>query len=198
MSKFKHVMLAIAIAIVFAFFVGFGIATFYETPKYEDFCGEREKFVDVVTNQKCDEIGGRWNQGEVARPLARIENNQLLCTKVSEIDDAVTLNCQSQEQLDNRGFCDKDFYCRGEFDDVREIYNRNVFIVATGIGILALIVGFALGMASVSSGLMGGGILAIIYGTIRYWSDLPDIGRFIILGITLIILIWLGYKKLKQ
>jgi len=53
-------------------------------------------------------------------------------------------------------------------------------------------------MASVSSGLMGGGILAIIYGTMRYWSDLPDFGRFIILGITLIILIWLGYKKIAK
>jgi len=73
-----------------------------------------------------------------------------------------------------------------------------VFIVATGIGIIILIVGFALKMASVSSGLMGGGILAIIYGTIRYWSDLPDFGRFIILGITLIILIWLGYRRIVK
>jgi len=32
----------------------------------------------------------------------------------------------------------------------------------------------------------------------RYWSDLPDFGRFIILGITLIILIWLGYKKIAK
>jgi len=198
MSKFKQVFLAIAIAIVFVFFVGFGIATFYKTPKYEDFCGEREKFIDTVTEQTCDELGGKWNSGDFARPITRVESNQLLCTKTSEKDDAVTLNCQTQEELDNRGYCDRDFVCRGEFDDVREIYNRNVFIVATGIGIIVLIIGFALKMASVSSGLMSGGILAIIYGTIRYWSDLPDFGRFVILGITLIILIWLGYKKLKQ
>jgi len=199
MSKFKHVFLAVAIAIVFVLFVGFGISTFYKSPKYEDFCGEREKFVDVITKQKCDEVGGKWNTEErFARPLEKIDNSQLLCTKISEKDDAVTLNCQTQEQLDNRGYCDRDFYCRGEFDDVREIYNRNVFIVATGIGIIILIVGFALKMASVSSGLMGGGILAIIYGTIRYWSDLPDFGRFIILGITLIILIWLGYRRIVK
>lgn len=199
MSRFKHIFLAIAIAIVFVLFVGFGISTFYKSPKYEDFCGEREKFVDVITKQKCDEVDGKWNTEErFARPLEKIDNNQLLCTKISEKDDAVTLNCQTQEQLDNRGYCDRDFYCRGEFDDVREIYNRNVFIVATGIGIIILIVGFALKMASVSSGLMGGGILAIIYGTIRYWSDLPDFGRFIILGITLIILIWLGYRRIVK
>lgn len=198
MSKFKHIFLAVAIAIVFVFFVGFGVSTFYETPQYEDFCGERDKFIDRTTKQGCDEEGGRWNPNEIARPIAKIDSNQLLCTKVSEKDDAVSLNCQTQEEIENQGYCDRDFYCRAEFNDVREVYNRNVFIIATGIGIIALIVGFALNLASVSSGIMGGGILTIIYGTIRYWSDLPDYGRFIILGITLVILIWLGYKKIKK
>ena len=53
-------------------------------------------------------------------------------------------------------------------------------------------------MASVSAGLMGGGVLTILYGVIRYWTDLPDYGRFIILGIILAILIWLGYKRIKK
>jgi len=199
MSKFKQVFLAIAIAIVFVFFIGFGISTFYESPKYEDFCGEREKFADRITEQKCDEIGGKWNTEErFARPLERIDNNQLLCTKLSEKDDAVTLNCQTQEQLDNLGYCDRDFYCRGEFDDVREIYNRNVFIIATIFGLIALIAGIVLKITSISSGLMGGGILLIIYGIIRYWSGLENYGRFTVMGIALAILIWLGYKKLKQ
>ena len=73
-----------------------------------------------------------------------------------------------------------------------------MFIVASGIGIIALIIGFALGIASVSAGLMGGGVLTILYGTIRYWSDLPYYGRFIILGITLAILVWLGYKRITK
>ena len=120
MSKFRQVFLAIAIAIVFVFFVGFGISTFYKVPQYEDFCGEREKFADITTKQDCDEKGGKWNPREVARPLVEIDNNQLLCTKTSEKDEAVTLNCQTQEQIDNRGYCDRDFYCRDEYDDVRD------------------------------------------------------------------------------
>jgi len=40
MSKFKHILLAVAIAIVFVFFVGFGVASFYKSPKYLDFCEE--------------------------------------------------------------------------------------------------------------------------------------------------------------
>lgn len=198
MSKFKHVFLAIAIALVFVFFVGFGISTFYKAPQYEDFCGEREKFADIITKQDCDGKGGKWNSREAAIPLEKIDSNQLLCTKISEKDEAVTLNCQTQEQIDNQGYCDRDFYCRDEADAVRENYNRNVFIIAVGIGIIVLIIGFALKMVSVSSGLMGGGILTILYGIIRYWTGLPDYGRFSILGITLVILIWLGYKRINQ
>jgi len=198
MPKFKHIILAVAIAIVFAFFVGFGISAFYATPKYEDFCGQRE-FKEMVAKESCEASNGKWNPAEIARAVpAKIDANQLLCTKLSEKDNAVTLNCQSQEQLENQGYCDLYYYCSQEFNKVNEKYNRNVFIIATGIGIIALIVGIALNLVSVSAGLMGGGILAIIYGTVRYWSDLPDYGRFIILGITLAILIWLGYKRINK
>jgi len=181
MSRFKHVFLAIAIAIVFVFFVGFGIASFYKSPKYEDFCEER------------------FFERPYPGSLRESEN----CTYI-EPDETLKAECRDKGKIapkyDQNG-CIESYSCETcdkEFRDTREIYNRNVFIIATGIGIIILIIGFALKMASVSSGLMGGGILAIIYGTIRYWSDLPDFGRFIILGITLIILIWLGYRKIVK
>ena len=81
------------------------------------------------------------------------------------------------------------------FQDERNIYNRNVFIVSGIIGIIIIIVGAVLHLTSVSSGLFGGGVLTIIYGTMNYWSELGDIARFIILGIALGVLIYLGYKK---
>lgn len=198
MPKFKHIILAVAIAIVFVFFVGFGIAAFYATPKYEDYCNTQE-FKQYDTKESCETADGKWNPNEIvrAKPID-VGTNQLLCTKTSEKDNAVTLNCQTQEQLENQGYCDVYYYCQQEFNKVNEKYNRNVFIIATGIGIIALIVGIALKLASVSAGFMGGGILAILYGTIRYWSDLPDYGRFIILGIALAILIWLGYKRMSK
>ncbi len=208
MSKFKHIFLAIAIAIVFVFFVGFGIASFYKEPQYEDFCGERE-FKSFQTKEECEENNGKWIETGLARPLPleafekpvpldAPDSNRYVCTILEQNDKNKTLHCQTVDELQERGSCNTDFYCSKEFRDVRENYNRNVFIIATGIGIIILIVGFALKLASVSSGLMGGGILTIIYGTIRYWTDLPDYGRFIILGITLGILIWMSYKKLNK
>ncbi len=202
MPKFKHVLLAIAIALVFVFFVGFGIATFYKVPKYENFCPQGE-FKEVLSQEKCEAEKGKWvsyegyNRG-VPKPAVDIGGNQFLCTKLSDIGKNVTLNCETLQQIQQAGYCDLYFYCSQDFQKVNEHYNRNVFIIASGIGIIALIVGFALGMASVSAGFMGGGVLTILYGTIRYWSDLPDYGRFVILGIVLAILIWLGYKRIKK
>ena len=42
-----------------------------------------------------------------------------------------------------------------------------------------------------------GGIITLFFGTVRYWARLFDYARFIILGLVLALLIWLGYKKLK-
>ncbi|MBI2650947.1 hypothetical protein HYX01_00565 [Candidatus Woesearchaeota archaeon] len=205
MSRFKQVLLAIAISIVFVFFVGFGIASFYKEPKYENFC-EEKGFVNIKTKEVCEANKGKWTSNiEKVHPFekpALVEdkvaiNNEYLCVKINEIGQNITFKCQTKKEMEEAGYCDLYSYCRKEFENAREKYNRNVFIVATGIGIIALIIGFALRLASVSSGLMGGAILTIIYGTIRYWTDLPDYGRFIILGIVLFILLWLGYKRLK-
>ena len=52
-------------------------------------------------------------------------------------------------------------------------------------------------LETVSSGIMGGGVLTIIYGTLRYWGEMSDIIRWILLGVVLALLIWIGYKKVK-
>lgn len=199
MSRFKQVLLAIAIALVFVFFVGFGIATFYKAPQYEDFCFQRN-YVEIAAKESCESNNGKWasNQFEKPMPERPIGSNEYICNKIGETGKNITFNCETVQQKQQSGYCDVDFYCREEFQKVNEKYNRNVFIIATGIGIIALIVGFALGMAAVSAGLMGGGVLTILYGIVRYWTDLPDYGRFIILGIILVILIWLGYRRITK
>ncbi len=96
------------------------------------------------------------------------------------------------------GYCDRDFTCRQEFKEESDIYERNVFFANLIIGIGIFVIGFFLAIEAVSSGLMGGGVIMTVYGTIRYWGSLSDIWRTLILGISLVILIWLGYKKLNK
>ena len=181
MSKFRQVLLAIAIAIVFAFFVGFGIAAFYESPKYEDFCEDT------------------FYEKPYPRPAMGETTN---CTYI-EPSDELKKECRDKGDISakyDKNGCVGSYYCETcnkEFRDISEVYNRNVFIIATIIGIIALVAGIVLKITSVSSGLMGGGILTIIYGIIRYWSGLQNYGRFTVMAIALVVLIWLGYKNLK-
>ena len=147
-SRVKQTILAVSIAIIFTFFIGFGIETFYESPQYGDYCEE------------------------YARPV------QLEGENVTDI---------------------KEDTCWDEFDIARQPYERNVFIITLILGLAAVIVGgLFLTVESVGSGIMGGGVLTLIYGILRYWGDMSKYLRFAVLGLVLAILIWIGYKKFKK
>jgi len=96
------------------------------------------------------------------------------------------------------GRCDVNFNCQKEYNSVRELYERNVFFANLIIGILVFIIAFFLGIEAVSSGLMGGAVMLIIYGSMRYWGELSDVWRTFMLGVALSGLIFLGYKKLQK
>ncbi|KKP98523.1 MAG: hypothetical protein US06_C0007G0001, partial [Parcubacteria group bacterium GW2011_GWC2_36_17] len=42
------------------------------------------------------------------------------------------------------------------------------------------------------------GLISFLVGTVGYWSAIQDYLRFVILGIVLAVLIYIGYKKLKD
>lgn len=167
-AKSKVVLFSVAIAFVSVFFFAYAIQTVYSSPQYEDFCEDKLTIKVIESEGECIGEGGKWT----GYPDRGIE------PKVT-------------------GWCDLDFECRGEYDLVREIYERNVFFANMIIGIVVLIVAFFLTIEAVSSGLMGGAVILIIYGSIRYWGELSDIWRTLMLGVALVVLIWLGYKKLK-
>jgi len=98
-----------------------------------------------------------------------------------------------------KGYCDQDYTCRNLYEAERSVYNRNVFIALVVLGAISLGLGFVLTTVSaVSSGLMFGGILSLFIGTVRYWSGMDEYIRLIVLGIVLVSLIVLGYKRLKD
>ncbi len=198
MAKIKIVILGIGIAIVLAFFIGYGIDTFYKNPKYEDFCGERG-FKTYDNQKECEDKGGKWTQFEErAIPIKPVEISQYSCTKSFEKEDGTfDFNCQLTTEKDT-GHCEIDFYCREEYNNARDVYNRNVFVISIILGLIAIIAGTYLNLTSVSAGIMGGGVLAIIYGSLRYWADMNEYFRFTILAIALGVLVWIGYKKFKK
>ncbi len=95
-----------------------------------------------------------------------------------------------------QGFCDEKAIWEKERQQ-RAGHDRIVFIIAAIVGIVAIITGIVLKTEAVNSGILSGGILLVLYGTIRYWDHANELLKFVWLGIVLGVLIWIGYKKLK-
>ncbi len=190
--KIKETILGISIAVIFVFFVVFGIKAFYKEPKYENFC---------KIGVPIDYVSGKGGYYAEPYPARMKEPEQSVCAKSNLEYDKFRKSCADKNkdviyEYDDKGcqVAKECTSCNVDYNQARNIYFRNVFIISGIVGIIAIIVGAILGIMSVSAGLFGGGVLTIIYGTTNYWSELADWARFIILGIALAVLIFLGYK----
>ncbi len=169
-TKSKLVIFSVAVAFVSVFFFAYAVQAVYPAPQYEDFCDDKIAVrIDLNSEAACVEGGGRWTDYE-----------------------------RDSLNMDISGWCDGDFECRDDYEEAMEPYERNVFFANLIIGIVVFVVAFFLGLEAVSSGLMGGAVMLIIYGSMRYWGELSDVWRTLMLGIALSILIWLGYRKLRD
>lgn len=180
--KIKEIILALAIVIVLNLFFNYGVFTFYPEPKFENFCSVELTQKVYTEKVSCEAVGGQW-----------YESNQISYEgrPMPVKPDPQTIGATS--------WCDSTAKCRESYEDSRGIYNRNVFIVLIVLGLVSLSLGLLVISASaVSNGFLGGGLLSLIVGTIRYWSDMNDYLRFIVLGVALAVLIWLGYKKINR
>jgi hypothetical protein len=162
----KKVLLAIAIALIFALFVGYGIEVFHDAPKMNDYCPENVYEID--NEEECINSGARWQSHD---------NN--------EAKPVVKGNCQNKQE------------CYTNYELIFAGHDKIVFIVSIIVGILAIVTGIILKKDAVSVGILSGGILLILYGTLRYWRHANETLKFVLLGIVLALLIWISYKKLK-
>jgi hypothetical protein len=88
--------------------------------------------------------------------------------------------------------------CMENYDNAKDKFNLIIFIIMSIIGALMVIGSFFIPNNTVSFGIMGGGILSILIGILRNWSNVQDWMRFLMLGIILIALVWIGYNKMKD
>lgn len=193
-AKIKEILLGVSIAIIFVFFVVYSIKAVYKEPKSEDFC-KNGFFIDTVFTYHSD-----------IPPYQMLEKAKVeKCAKNEMEYNKFRRNCADNNEdsiyvYDENGCiigkeCTS---CKSDFSNATNLYFRNVFIASGIIGILVILIGLFLHLPSVSTGLFGGGVLTLIYGTVTYWSELADWARVIILGTALAIMIYMGYKKFSN
>lgn len=179
MFDIKKVALTVGISIVLALFIVFLMDAVYSQPKYEDYCSEN------IFPQRLNPISN--------------------CTGV--YNESLFNSCYKEKgeiryKYDDNG-CEKEIYCDycyKVFNEAHSKYNKNLFYLFSFIALLSIIVGLYLpkNFDIISPGLMFGGIIILLQGTVRVFGDLDKVTRVIILGLDLLILIWIGYKKIKK
>jgi small-conductance mechanosensitive channel len=170
--------LIIGIAIVVNLFLVYLVDAIYNEPLYTDFCPERQVNRAIESEAACLEVGGQWNENVVKEKVSIPEQQYMPVPP---------------------GYCNENYTCGKQYEDVLKVYNRNVFVVFIVAGILLLIGSAYLGgTETVALGLAFGGVIALIIGSARYWSDMNDILRVVILGVALVCLIYVAWKKFQD
>ncbi len=172
----RNFVIGLGIVIIYGLVLAAGFAAFYPGPQYEDYCGRSEfasrpfpSGVECAPNSALDE---QARQCYDAGGDFRYEYDANGCP-VS-------------------GTCDT---CSKAYDDARDVYSRNIFIISVIIGILTFVVGFAiLSVEPVGSALLASGMWAVVFGTIYNWRNFGNITRFFLLLIVLVILIFVAYR----
>ncbi|MBI4993983.1 hypothetical protein HZC33_03500 [Candidatus Wolfebacteria bacterium] len=186
----KKFGMGLAIIIVFNLFINYGINTFYKSPEYNNFCNPERLKQALNMRESCEAVGGLWTEN------VGYESKRLYAPVNGTEKPMPLVEIQSQEP---KGWCDQDYTCRKNYEGENNIYRRNVFIVWIIAGALAIIGSFfVVAVSMLSTSFMFAGLLALLIGTLEYWSAMQDYLRFIILGIVLAFLVFTAYKKLKN
>ncbi len=170
-----RVAMIIGIAILLNVFLAYLVRVFYHAPEFTDFCPEKPVVEQLTDRSACLGAGGQWN----------------------ELDPAEAVSAGFPAGIS--GYCDERFACSKDFESATALYNRNLFVVFIVAGAMLLLGSpFLSGVGAISSGLSLGGVIALIFGSMRYWSAMDDRLRVAVSGIALIALIVIAWKKFKD
>ncbi len=170
----------LAIIVVLNLFFNYTISLLYKTPDFNSFCSPEVYNKQYYEKNSCVADGGMWTENTAPRDLKG---------KTPAVPATLEVS----------GWCNPTYTCQKNFDYAHSVYNRNVFIMLVSLGVLALAVGASLSAISVVSlGLSFGGVISLIIGAARYWSDMHDIVRVLVLGAALAALVWIGVRKFKE
>lgn len=167
-SKGMQIFLGIALGLLLFGLFNLGVHTFYPSPDYEEYCGDRSgpKFLD--TQIECEADGGQWTSREV---------------------QCVTTPCP-------QGYCDVDFTCREDYDTARDSYNNIIFYVFVIAGLGLAVSGMFLTTVTFQIVGLGAGIGLIGEGILRNLNE--KIPAFIAGVVAFSILSYVVWRQVKD
>lgn len=177
---------SLAVAILYILFVVFGVRTLYSEPDYPGYPTVVRPPTDgMIYCEQSDEC-----YRETYDPADGVPRRELITPEIEETLTAAERNyLQSQREYEND---------IRDYENDREVYFRNVFIIAAFFGVLAIIGAVLLyrRVDAMPLGLLLGGIGSLIYGWVE-WARGPDEAGtsvvFVIITAGLILVLAGGY-----
>ena len=189
MVDLRRVGIIFVIAVLYAVLVNAIIDAFYTAPKYEDYCKARfypeKPYPAVVERTTCPKYTEPSQQ---------------------ELDKCAEQRGNPDYRYDASG-CPTEYkgcnFCQRDFDNADQKYNFYFFIFSSILAVIGIGIGLLLPQNNslnewIATGFILGGLIALFFGTFRYYQYL---GRFIkplVILAELLIVIYLSYKKLKD
>ncbi len=174
----KKLAMILGISVLLPMFIVLFMQAVYTEPKYEDYCNT--SFYDVPMMGKISD-NCSYNYGQ-------------------DYYDCLNQRGQTDFKYDSEGcqVFDKCNFCSLEFENAREVYNRNVFFVLMPFGLIIVILGIYFGVDYLGAAFMFSGLITMFYSTIRYFSDMSKLLRALVILIELLVIIWIGYRKIDR
>jgi hypothetical protein len=177
----KRVAMVIAITALLPLFIGLFIDAVYPEPQYSAFCNDSY-------------YGGSY-------PMKAIPAS-VNCTYVSDPKQDQCYRDGGQPEYnytdDGCSHFSSCNMCSKYYDTARQEYNRNIFFMLLPLGLAIVILGIYLTVDYIGAGLMFAGLIVMFYATIRYFSDMSKILRAVIVLIEFLLIMWIGYKKIRE
>ncbi|MEM4637395.1 MAG: hypothetical protein QXK76_00005 [Candidatus Woesearchaeota archaeon] len=175
----KKLAMIIGISVLLPLFLVFFVDAIYSEPKLDEYCKNSiyKPYLSPKENITCPDI---YYKPEVQICLSK---------GGSPVYDYDENNCQIYSSCD---------YCYKNYETLRQEYNRNIFFILAPLGLIIVLLGIYFKVDYIGAGLMFGGLITMFYATIRYFSDMSKLLRAIVLLIELIIIIYIGYKKIES
>ena len=171
----KRLAMILGIAILLPLFIGLFVDAVYSEPKYENYCNETQylsypqKVATNCTYNPSPKDDACYRDSGIVRYT--YDSN----------------GCQVYDTCD---------YCGKNYNKASQVYNRNIFFILAPLGLLMVVLGMYFLIDYMGAGLMFGGLITLLYSTIRYFSDMSKIWRALVILIELLIIMWIGYKKI--
>ncbi len=207
----KQTALAIGIAIVFTVFIAYGVWAVYEPPKSYEYKSD-ECWKEFDCDKEMRECSDKFRKEQVYEPDIdggpEVDEGPLVDEHNEESIEPMPArdydNCYNQIRnkpeymkcMEQRDQCEEEFASTTP----RYFHARNSFIALFIMAVLAILLGMYLKLESISSGFIAGGVMLLIWSliyTAEFWMQWNKFVKLAALGIVLVLLIYLGYKKIE-